>query len=119
MLAISAAVVSFVESVGSAGAWRSRPASRPSTSARQVTPVGKELAVGGILVPLGGAYDTSQDDELVRLASMLGRQMHARLCFLHVIEVPRTLPVDAELPAQTHRGDEILLRAEQEAQRHG
>src|SRR5712692_6439718 len=119
MLALSAAVVSFVESMGGAGAWRSRPASRPSTSARQMTSMGKELAVGGILVPLGGAYDTSQDDEIVRLACMLGRQMRARLCFLHVIDVPRTLPVDAELRAQTHRGDEILLRTEQEAQRLG
>lgn len=76
--------------------------------------------MGGILVPLGGALtETSQDDELVRLACILGRQMKATLCFLHVIQVPRTLPVDADLPAQTQRGDEILLRAEEEAHRQG
>ncbi len=72
----------------------------------------------GILVPLGGALiDAAQDEELVRLACTLGRQTKATLCFLHVIQVPRKLPVDAELAAQTQRGDEILLRAEEEANR--
>jgi nucleotide-binding universal stress UspA family protein len=76
--------------------------------------------VAGILVPLGGALTgTAQDDEVVRLACTLARQSKALVCFLHVIQVPRTLAVDAELPAQTHRGDEILLRAEAEAQRLG
>jgi nucleotide-binding universal stress UspA family protein len=76
--------------------------------------------VAGILVPLGGALaGSTQDDEVVRLACMLARQAKAPVCFLHVIQVPRTLAVDAELPAQTHRGDEILLRAESEAQRLG
>jgi nucleotide-binding universal stress UspA family protein len=76
--------------------------------------------VAGILVPLGGALSgTAQDDEVVRLACTLARQAKAPLCFLHVIQVPRTLAVDAELPAQTSRGDEILLRAETEAQRLG
>jgi len=76
--------------------------------------------VAGILVPLGGALTgTAQDDEVVRLACTLARQAKAPVCFLHVIQVPRTLPVDAELPAQTHRGDEILMRAETESQRLG
>jgi nucleotide-binding universal stress UspA family protein len=76
--------------------------------------------VGGILIPLGGAVtDSSQDEELIKLACTLGRQMKQGLCFLHVIQVPRTLPVDADLPAQTQRGDEILLRAEEEAARQG
>lgn len=76
--------------------------------------------MAGILVPLGGALSgTAQDDEVVRLACTLARQAKAPLCFLHVIQVPRTLAVDAELPAQTSRGDEILLRAETEAQRLG
>ena len=76
--------------------------------------------MAGILIPLGGALtETTQDDELVRLACTLGRQMHQPLCFLHVIQVPRTLPVDADLPAQTQRGDEVLLRAEEVAAREG
>jgi nucleotide-binding universal stress UspA family protein len=74
--------------------------------------------VTGILVPLGGTVgSSSQDDDVVRLACMLGQQMRAPLCFLHVIQVPRTLPVDAELPSQSYRGEEILVRAEQEAAR--
>ncbi len=76
--------------------------------------------MAGILVPLGGALtDTTQDEELVRLACTLSRQTKEAICFLHVIHVPRTLPVDAELPAQTQRGDEILVRAEEEAARNG
>ncbi len=76
----------------------------------------KERAVTRLLVPLGGT-SSALDDEVVQLACTLASQMQASILFLHVIQVPRTLPVDAELPAQTHRGDEILLRAEQEAQR--
>ncbi len=76
--------------------------------------------MAGILVPLGGSVaGSSQDDEVVRLACILGRQTKSPLCFLHVIQVPRTLPVDAELPVQTQRGDEILVRAETEASRYG
>jgi len=74
-----------------------------------------ERAVSGILVPLGGAED---DDEVIRLACLLARQTRQRLCFLHVIKVPRVLAVDAELPVQTHRGDAILIHAEEEAARH-
>jgi nucleotide-binding universal stress UspA family protein len=74
----------------------------------------------GILVPLGGALtEAAQDEELVRLSCTLARQTKTTLCFLHVIQVPRKLPVDAELPVQTQRGDEILLRAEREATRQG
>jgi nucleotide-binding universal stress UspA family protein len=76
--------------------------------------------VAGILVPLGGSVgSTAQDDEVVQLACMLAHQMRASICFLHVIQVPRTLPVDAELPSQNYRGEEILVRAEQEAERLG
>ena len=76
--------------------------------------------MGGILVPLGGvAGGPAQDDAVVQLACMLAKQMRVSLCLLHVIQVPRTLPVDAELPAATKRGDDILARAEQEARRQG
>jgi len=71
--------------------------------------------VSGILVPLGGAED---DEEVIRLGCLLARQTQSRVCFLHVTKVPRTLAVDAELPAQTNRGDQILLHAEEEASRH-
>ena len=50
---------------------------------------------------------------------LAARYAKAPLCFLHVIQVTRTLALDAELPAQISRGDEILLRAETEAQRLG
>jgi nucleotide-binding universal stress UspA family protein len=71
--------------------------------------------VSGILVPLRGAED---DDEVIRLACTLAAQTRSRICFLHVIKVPRILAVDADLPAQTQRGDAILLHAEEEATRY-
>jgi nucleotide-binding universal stress UspA family protein len=74
--------------------------------------------VGGILVPVGGSTaGPDGDDEVVRLACSLAKQMHTRITFLHVIQVPRTLPVDADLPEATQRADALLLHAEEEAAR--
>ena len=71
---------------------------------------------GNILVPVGGStIEPGGDDEVVRLACQLGKQMQARVIFLHVIQVPRSLPVDAEVPEATRRADEILTLAEEEA----
>ena len=81
-------------------------------------PVSGKQAVGSVLVPVGGsAVGPHGDDEVISLACSLGKQMHARVIFLHVIPVPRTLPLDADLPEATQRGDEILAQAEQEAAR--
>jgi len=84
----------------------------------QPAPVDTKLSTGPILVPVGGnTAGPDGDDEVVRLACSLAKQMHARVIFLHVIQVPRTLPVDAELPEATQRADALLSHAEEEAAR--
>lgn len=42
----------------------------------------------------------------------VARRTHATVAALHVIEVPRSLPLEAELPAEFERGEAILSEAE-------
>ncbi len=63
-----------------------------------------------ILVPVSGI---SADEESLRLAMQIARQDKARVMAIHVIEVQRNLPVDAETTGQLERGEKILADAEQ------
>lgn len=45
-------------------------------------------------------------------ACEIARRSHASVAALHVIEVPRSLPVEAEMPADFERGEAILAEAE-------
>lgn len=67
-----------------------------------------------ILVPLKGA---PSDYEMVELACEVARAGNAVVHAIHVIEVKRTLPLDAELPVEAERGEQVLNRAEQVAER--
>ncbi len=67
-----------------------------------------------ILVPVNG---NPTDDEMVELACELGRRDNAQVYAIHVIEVKRTMPLDAELPVEAERGEDVLNRAEQVAER--
>jgi nucleotide-binding universal stress UspA family protein len=48
----------------------------------------------------------------------LAKQTRASIAAIYVIEVPRSLPLDAELAAEAQRGERILERAEQIAAQH-
>ena len=48
----------------------------------------------------------------------VARRSHAPVAALHVIEVPRSLPLEAELPAEFDRGEAILSEAEALGRRH-
>jgi nucleotide-binding universal stress UspA family protein len=57
--------------------------------------------------------DADQVDELISLACILaqsdkGREIYA----LHVIQIPRALPLETELAAETDVGEAMLARAE-------
>ena len=67
-----------------------------------------------ILVPVNGK---PTDDEMVELACEIARRSDAQVYAIHVIEVKRTMPLDAELPAEAQRGEEVLNRAEEVAER--
>ena len=50
--------------------------------------------------------------ELLGISELLARKPKAQVYALYVIEVQRTLPLDADLPLEAQRGEEVLLQAE-------
>lgn len=69
-----------------------------------------------ILVPLKG---NPADEEVLELACETARRSKAQVYAIHVIEVKRTLPLDAELQEEAERGEDVLNRAEQIGERLG
>lgn len=61
-----------------------------------------------ILVAVTGS---PQDRELIALASNIGKTKKVEVFAVYGIEVPRTLPVDAEMPVETQQATEALDRA--------
>jgi nucleotide-binding universal stress UspA family protein len=69
-----------------------------------------------ILVPMTG---NPTDGEMVGLACEIAKLTRAEVFALHVIQVKRTLPIDAEMPEEAAIGESILNRAEEVAAHHG
>jgi len=65
-----------------------------------------------ILVPVNG--DTT-DKEAIRLACRLAKDGKGKIYVVHVIQVKRSLPLDAELQPETETAEDILARAEEAA----
>ena len=62
-----------------------------------------------VLVPVNGGRS---DEEAIALACSVARRTKGKVYVLYVIEVQRTLPLDADLPAENDRGERILQQAE-------
>jgi nucleotide-binding universal stress UspA family protein len=62
-----------------------------------------------ILVPVVGM---PYEDEVIRFASLVARQDKASLLLIYVIEIQRTLPLDAENAPEIERGEAVLQHAE-------
>lgn len=71
-----------------------------------------ELRYERFVVPVGG---TAADDHALRLAFRVAPPRDAALTLLYVVEVPQSMPLDAELPADVARGEAALGRAEKHA----
>lgn len=65
-----------------------------------------------IMVPVDGSHASMQ---AVALACDIARKNKGKVYVVHVIEVKRTLPLDAQLEPEEATGDEILSKAEQVA----
>jgi nucleotide-binding universal stress UspA family protein len=65
-----------------------------------------------ILALAGGGCD----DRIVRLAVELGKQSHAELIGVHVVEVGFSLPLDADIAARSDEAQQILDHAEGRAE---
>jgi nucleotide-binding universal stress UspA family protein len=66
-----------------------------------------------ILVPING---NPTDDEMVALASTIAKRTRAEIHVVYIIEVKRTLPLDADLPPEAERGELVLEQAERVAE---
>ncbi|MCL5947313.1 MAG: universal stress protein [Chloroflexi bacterium] len=73
-----------------------------------------EVIGGTLLVPVAG---NAVDEQAVRLACTLSRRQQSKVVLLNIIEVPRSLPLTAELDAD--KGREVLDRAVQIAEQFG
>ena len=74
------------------------------------------MAFTKFLVPVSGA---KVDDETVRLACTIAEATKGKVFVIYVIEVARTLPLDAELEADNKKAEELLVRAEKIAETIG
>ena len=71
--------------------------------------------VESFLVPVDG---TEAAYSALAVVCDLARQTKARVNALHVIEVPRSLPLESDMPDAALRGERILERAEAVGQEH-
>jgi nucleotide-binding universal stress UspA family protein len=69
-----------------------------------------------IIVPLNG-YAT--DVTMITLACQTAKRTKGQVYAIYVIEVQRTLPLDADLVEEREQADAILDRAERTAEEHG
>lgn len=68
--------------------------------------------VQSILVPVDGSPASL---DAVALACGIAKKNKGKVFAVHVIEVRRSLPLDAEMPEEAAAGEEILTRAERTA----
>ena len=73
---------------------------------------GEVLKVSSVLVPVNG---DANDEDMVRLACELLESSRSRLHILYVIEVERSVPVDAEVAPEAAKGEQVLKDMEQVA----
>jgi nucleotide-binding universal stress UspA family protein len=66
-----------------------------------------------VLVPVHGA---KADDDAVKLACSVARKAKGKIYVIYVIQVKRTLPLDAEIEPELRKGEEVLERAERAAE---
>ena len=69
-----------------------------------------------ILVPL---TNSAASLEAVSVAAVLAKQRKAKIYAVHVIEVLRSLPLNAEMEAEARRGEQLIRRAVEVAEHSG
>lgn len=78
-----------------------------------ISPLAK---VSSILVPVDGSTACHQ---ALAVAADLGKRTKAHVHLLYVIEVPRSIALDATLEGELQRAEDILERAERIAEGYG
>lgn len=67
------------------------------------------MEIKKILVPVCG---NSADEEAIKLACDLAKKNKAQVYVVYIIEVPRTLPLDAQVDSEIQKAEKLLTRAE-------
>ncbi len=62
-----------------------------------------------VLVPVSGS---KADEEAIRLSCRLAKKTGGKIYVTYVIQVDRTLPLDAEVKAEIERAEQVLDQAE-------
>ncbi|MBE0415480.1 MAG: universal stress protein [Dehalococcoidia bacterium] len=62
-----------------------------------------------LLVSVSGG---EADEEVIRLACTLAKKRKAKVYVVHVIEVQRSLPLDAEMEPEIESGEKVLAHAQ-------
>jgi nucleotide-binding universal stress UspA family protein len=97
----------FASSMGKLLWWMLHvPKAIPLAVARARRTVG---AIKKILVPTSGTYYSARG---IELACRLGEEQKAEIYLINVLEVPRTLPLEAPLPDAEAKAKEILREGE-------
>jgi nucleotide-binding universal stress UspA family protein len=97
----------FLVSMGSLLRWMfhvPKPIPLAAAKARRAL-----AAVKKIVVPTSG---TSHAERGIELACRLGEEQKAEIYLINVLEIPRTLPLEAPIPDAEARAEEILRRGE-------
>jgi nucleotide-binding universal stress UspA family protein len=63
-----------------------------------------------ILVPVNGE---EADKESIELACMMAKETKGKIYVVYVIQVKRSLPLDAEIESEIQKAEEVLKRAEE------
>jgi len=69
-----------------------------------------------ILVPISG---NGADEDAIELACTLSKRYKATIYVAYVIEVERSLPLDAQVDSETEKAEEVLTHAEDVAAEEG
>ena len=106
--------------VGSGRAYNSHAGPSGAYPVREVrgslAPSESTARLRTIVVPTDGSHASMQ---AVALACEIARKNKGRVLVVHVVEVKRTLALDAQLEKEESAGDEMLSRAEQVARKDG
>ena len=71
------------------------------------------IHIRDIVVPVDGSPSSQ---EALALACFLAKKNKGRVYAVYVIEVARTMPLDAEMTAEAQRGEQVLAEAERLAE---
>lgn len=74
------------------------------------------MDIGKVIAPVNG---NGVDEEVIRMACSLARESGASVRAVCVIEVERSLPLDAPVERETTRAESILARAQEYAREAG